>query len=196
MFIHTAFSIIRKGAFILKQFRFIFVFFVVLLLASCSSNVETDGFSSGFLYDSLGTEPAQEIFCGIHTAESINAIGPIQIEFYIGVPDYSFGNIDDLSSIIIYVINSDEENRVDINTITNFDINDFTYKIVENSNDTFSIEYTYSIETSIPESMFSGSEGMIEIGFEVLTADNSSVHFSTWNIISYVISDEKIEFVD
>jgi len=36
---------------------------------------------------------------------------------------------------------------------------------------------------------------MIEIGFEVLTADDNSVHFSTLNIVSYVITNETIELI-
>ena len=120
-------------------------FLVVFVLVSCGSALETDCFSTGFTYNSSGSKPVQEVFCGIHTTESTNAFWPIQIEFYIGVPEYSFN--DDLSSIIIYATNSNKENRVSLQTITNFNENDFTYNIVENSDDTFLIKYTYSIET-------------------------------------------------
>jgi len=186
---------ICKGVLVLKFSRWVFVFIIVFVLVSCGSDVETDGFSIGFMYDSLGSEPAQEVFCGFHTSKPIDDGGPIEIDFYIGIPEYTFGSIDDTSSIIIYVTDSNGENRVNLYTITNFNENDFTYNIVENNDDTFSVEYTYSMEISIPESMFSSSEGMFEIGFEVLATGDNSVHFSAWNIVSYIITNDKIELL-
>lgn len=186
------------GVFILKLFRLIFVFVVVLALVSCSNNVEDEGLNVGFLYDSSGSEPAQEVFCGFSSSESTYTIGTIILEFYIGIPEYSFGNIDDLSSIIIYAKNLDDESKVNIYTISTFGVSDFAYNKIENDDDTFTIEYTYSVEISIPESMFSSSDGSIELGFEVLTADNNgdeSIHFSTWNIVSYVVANQEIELV-
>jgi len=182
----------------LKLFRVIVVFIVFLALVSCSNSVEEEGFNVGFIYDSSGSEPSQEVFCGFSSSESTYTIGTVIIEFYIGIPEYSFGNIKNLSAIIIYAKNLDDEIKVNLYTISNYDVSDFAYNKIVNDDDTFTIVYTYSIEITIPESMFSSSDGSIELGFEVLTVDNNgddSTHFSTWNIVSYVVANQEIELV-
>jgi hypothetical protein len=167
----------------------------LLFLVSCSNTTISEDLQDGFNYLNEEVSEVQTVFCGYYMDFNEQQIGDVSAQFYIGIPEEAFYKEDDLSSINIYAISSSSD-KVILYTITDYKTTDFEYNVIDNLNGTITIEYSYIENIVIPETLFIENGSHIELGFDVMVdvdGFGETVHFSTWQDISYEIVNGRLK---
>jgi hypothetical protein len=183
----------------MKNIIKVFLISVLCMLVSCNAeNRTSDSIEKGISNLEESNASQQSIFCGYYINQSEIEYTDVSVRFYIGIPHEAFTKDESLSNIVIYVKNSDSNEKEILMTISEYERTDFEYSILNNSNGTVTIEYLYMVNILIPEALFVEEGSPLEIGFDVMVDVNDigeTVHFSTWQDLSYVIEDTKIKIL-
>lgn len=173
------------------------VLFLSIFLAACTNtNEDNENFSAGYEYV-ISDEPLPGFVSGVKSEFNIYEPSNVELTVGIGIPESAFLSDKDYKVMII-VKNESMDYREILSTIDveSYETFLFTDSLVEGN--TRLIEFSYEEVVSLSEKVFTlidSKEGVLLIGYEVVYLDQNdtqSVHFSSFQRVSYSLVDGKV----
>lgn len=172
------------------------LFLSILLVACTNTNEDNENFSSGYEYV-VSDEPLPGFVSGVKSEFNIYEQSDVELTVGIGIPESAFLSDEDYK-VMIVVKNESTDYREVLTTIDveSYDTFLFTDSLVEGN--TRLIEFSYEVVVSLSEEVFTlidSEEGVLLIGYEVVYIDQNdtqSVHFSSFQRISYSLIDDEV----
>jgi hypothetical protein len=188
----------HKEVILLKRSTLILLvlFSSILLIACTNTNEDNENLSSGYEYV-VSDEPLPGFVSGVKSEFNVYEPTNVELTVGIGIPESAFLSDEDYK-VMIVVKNESMDYREVLSTIDveSYDTFLFTDSLVEGN--ARLIEFSYEEVVFLPKEVFNLSdseEGVLLIGYEVVYInqnDAQSVHFSSFQQVSYSLIDGKV----